>query len=600
LEPRAPLPVASLVLSPVPPSIWEGHTLQLEATPLDTVGQPLEGREVTWESSDPEVATVARSGLLDARKPGRVVITATCEALVEQTAIDVAPVRVEELKIRPARRVVAVGHSLQMRVIVRGSDDSRLYDRPVTWSSDNPEILQVSPEGLMTAVAEGSVRVTARCDEQSGAAAVRVTAPGAPYLIGRFWWAAPAAKLALMVLWLAIRPSEPRSGAENDQAAAAQSETVQNGAPAGVSQLDSAGDTGDRVLAEAALRRAAAAGDAALAAGAREADPTGFENLNGQLEQAEAELAAGNLVRALNLLDPLPQAFSDLAQLATTDREYQRLAATEARNSAQRQQNAASSAGAQQLRPTELARLNRLMRRAESALSAEDYQDARRRFLDVASAYQLLAQTVTRLARGEADDARQRALQQRQSAMEVGAAERTPDQLAAIDADRDRAQSLLGNGSYMDAWSRYERVESEYRQLAADVTAAVAREAAEAEEALDPRPPEEVLAGMIERFRQLFEQADLSGMGEELYRGRVPSDDERLLQTFFGRAEEMQVELEQPAIRIVGSSATADVKVRLDFRNRRTGERFTGVPYEFQLTFALDSSSWFLERVESR
>jgi hypothetical protein len=493
---------------------------------------------------------------------------------------------------------MAVGHSVQLRAVIRGSDDSLLHDRPVTWSSEDPEVLEVSAEGLMTAVAEGSARVTAECEEQSGAAAVRVTAPGAPYLVGRFWWTAPAAAMALVVVWLAIRPGGPSPGAENDQPVPVQSEAVQVGGQPESSQLGPAQGTSDRVLAEAALRRAAAARDSAAAAGAQEADPAGFENLSGQLEAAEAELAAGDLFRALTLLDPLPQAFSDLAQVATTDREYRRLAATEARDTAQRRQNAAAAAGAQQLRPTEVTRLSRLMRGAESALAAGDYVEARRRFLNVAAEYRLLAQTVTRVARRSAEEARQRAVLQRENAAGVGAAERTPDRLTAIDADRDRAEALFGNGSYMDAWSLYERVELDYRQLAADVAAAVAREEAEAARAA--RPPEEILAGVIERFRQLFEQGDLSGMGEELYRGRVPSDDERLLQSFFGRAEEMQAEFEQPTIRVVGSSATADVRMRLDFRNRRTGERFTDVPYDLRLTFALDSSSWYLERVESR
>ncbi|MGD2154508.1 MAG: protein kinase, partial [Gemmatimonadales bacterium] len=315
LEPPTTQPVAALLLAPVPPAIWAGHTLQLEATPLDAGGQPLEGREVTWESSDPEVAVVARSGLLDARKPGRAVLTASCEGIFEQAAIDVVAVRVEQLRVRPSRRVMAVGHSVQLRAVIRGSDDSLLHDRPVTWSSEDPEVLEVSAEGLMTAVAEGSARVTAECEEQIGAAAVRVTAPGAPYLVGRFWWTAPAAAMALVVVWLAIRPGGPSPGAENDQPVPVQSEAVQVGGQPESSQLGPAQGTSDRVLAEAALRRAAAARDSAAAAGAQEADPAGFENLSGQLEAAEAELAAGDLFRALTLLDPLPQAFSDLAQV---------------------------------------------------------------------------------------------------------------------------------------------------------------------------------------------------------------------------------------------------------------------------------------------
>ncbi|UCC71425.1 MAG: protein kinase [Gemmatimonadota bacterium] len=583
LVPEAPAPVDSLLLAPVPPSIWEGHTLQLQATPLDAAGQPLAGREVTWQSSDPEVASVSESGLLEAREPGSAAITATCEDRVETVAIEVAPIRAEAVRVRPSRRVMAVGHSVQMRAIVRGSDGSRLHDRPVGWASGDSEIADVSPEGLVTAVAEGSVQVTAVCEEESAAAAVKVTAPGVPYLVGRFWWTAPAAAVALLALWLAVRPSglipEP---APFPPPAPVREDTTR----------PPPGPENEEALAEAARRQAVEARDAAVAAGAAGTDPTGFENLSRQLQEAEAELAAGNPFRALTLLEPLPQAFNDLAEVARNERENLRSAATAERTSASQQRSAANSAGAEQLRPTELARLNSLMRGAESAYSAGRYQDAQTRFSELVTAYRQLAQTCAQLARSEAEAARLGAAQQRQSALDAGAAERRPNQLAAIDADRDRAQSLIGYRRYLDAWRFYEAVEAAYRQLAADVAA---------EPDPEPQPlPEEVLADMIERFRQLFEEANLAAMAEELYRGRVPSDDERLLQTFFGRAEQMQAELARPNIRVEDSSATADIRMSLDFRLRRTGEQYTDVRYEFRLTFARGSAGWRLQKLESR
>lgn len=53
-----------------------GETVQLSASVLDQKGQPVAGAEVTWQSSDEQVATVNAQGLVTAVKNGTAVITA--------------------------------------------------------------------------------------------------------------------------------------------------------------------------------------------------------------------------------------------------------------------------------------------------------------------------------------------------------------------------------------------------------------------------------------------------------------------------------------------------------------------------------------------
>src|SRR2546426_5591188 len=75
----APLPVATVTVSPAAPSVLVGGTAQLTATPQDASGYPLSGRTVSWASSAPAVAPGGSSGLVTGMAAGTATITATSE-----------------------------------------------------------------------------------------------------------------------------------------------------------------------------------------------------------------------------------------------------------------------------------------------------------------------------------------------------------------------------------------------------------------------------------------------------------------------------------------------------------------------------------------
>ena len=71
--------VASVTVSPAGDTIGAGETRQLAATPRDSAGAPLDGREITWSTADSTRATVSPSGLVTGVDSGAVTITATSE-----------------------------------------------------------------------------------------------------------------------------------------------------------------------------------------------------------------------------------------------------------------------------------------------------------------------------------------------------------------------------------------------------------------------------------------------------------------------------------------------------------------------------------------
>jgi outer membrane protein assembly factor BamB len=75
-----PDPVATLTLQGVPTDIvLAGATVQLGATPVSASGATLSNRTVTWQSSDPSIATVGATGTVSVVGAGSVTITASAE-----------------------------------------------------------------------------------------------------------------------------------------------------------------------------------------------------------------------------------------------------------------------------------------------------------------------------------------------------------------------------------------------------------------------------------------------------------------------------------------------------------------------------------------
>jgi hypothetical protein len=82
---------------------------------------------------------------------------------------------VASLAVTPDSVTLRVGESAQLSATARDASGSALTGRPVTWTSDDPEIASVSPAGLVTALSSGTASVTARTEGASASVDVSVT-----------------------------------------------------------------------------------------------------------------------------------------------------------------------------------------------------------------------------------------------------------------------------------------------------------------------------------------------------------------------------------------------------------------------------------------
>jgi len=118
--------VASVDVIPSSVNLVVGGTLQLEAVVRDAEGNVLEGRFVTWSSSDSQVAAVDDDGVVTASAPGRAVITATSEGKQGTTAVVV--IGVQQVAIWPASVTIEPGVRVQFYAAVLWSDGEAVCD----------------------------------------------------------------------------------------------------------------------------------------------------------------------------------------------------------------------------------------------------------------------------------------------------------------------------------------------------------------------------------------------------------------------------------------------------------------------------------------
>ena len=161
------VPVESITLDYTSLTINKGQSTTLNATvyPYNATD-----KTVTWESSNPSVASVDQAGSVMAKSGGRATITAkagnhsaTCNVTVN------VPVEAVDLGGQ-AYKLLYVGDTFRLVATVYPEDAT---DKTVTWSSSNPSVASVS-EGLITALSEGNTVITAKVGDKTASCEIRV------------------------------------------------------------------------------------------------------------------------------------------------------------------------------------------------------------------------------------------------------------------------------------------------------------------------------------------------------------------------------------------------------------------------------------------
>ena len=159
-----PVLVTGIELSEVPEFVQIAETYTIKATvrPADA-----ENQKVNWKSSDETVATIDQNGKITALAVGEVTIYATTDddpQILVSTNFFVIPIQVSDIKFVDAPESLVMGETCTLKTVVMPADAE---NQKLAWESSDETIATVK-DGVVTALAVGSVIITAKATDGSG------------------------------------------------------------------------------------------------------------------------------------------------------------------------------------------------------------------------------------------------------------------------------------------------------------------------------------------------------------------------------------------------------------------------------------------------
>lgn len=167
--------VASVQVSPDTLTLLAvgGHR-RVQATPRTAAGAALQGRIVTWTSSNVTVAVVDASGNVTGLQPGRAWITATVDGTSARARVDVLPLTVDSIAFASPWVQIQWGTARYHGVHLYAADGRPLHDRAITWSTSDSSVATVDATGRITAIAGGRAWISATSEGRTARAEVIV------------------------------------------------------------------------------------------------------------------------------------------------------------------------------------------------------------------------------------------------------------------------------------------------------------------------------------------------------------------------------------------------------------------------------------------
>ena len=165
----------SIVIEPSMATLMSlGETIQLSASVLDHNGQPVANANVEWSTSDEAVAAVSGQGLVTAVANGSATITARSGSASASVPVSVMQ-SAGSIVIEPSSTtLMSLGETVQLIASVLDGNGQQVSGAVVEWSSSDASVATVSAQGLVTAVGNGSVTITARSGNASASIPVSV------------------------------------------------------------------------------------------------------------------------------------------------------------------------------------------------------------------------------------------------------------------------------------------------------------------------------------------------------------------------------------------------------------------------------------------
>jgi trimeric autotransporter adhesin len=165
--------VRTVVISPRTGFLRLAVPRQLSAQLLDSLGQSVTGRVVTWTSLTPTIASINSNGRATGIALGTARFTASVDNAVDTVQFTVTRIPVGEVTVTPSQTSVIQGKTVTLTAVVKDSVGEEVTDRTIAWQTSNATVATVIG-GVVTGVSTGSATITATSENRSDNASVTV------------------------------------------------------------------------------------------------------------------------------------------------------------------------------------------------------------------------------------------------------------------------------------------------------------------------------------------------------------------------------------------------------------------------------------------
>ncbi len=171
-------PVASLTIVGDSVRVLErGESAHFIAVPRAANGSDLNGVIPSWTTSNESIVWVSDTGGIVAQRGGSAVITATAEG--RTAAVRVLVPEIEFIDVLPKASSLAIGEELQAEAVIHTEGGTRVL--PLSWASENEDILAVSASGRVTALRAGIAVIRASAEGVDGRLMIQVQGERRPF-----------------------------------------------------------------------------------------------------------------------------------------------------------------------------------------------------------------------------------------------------------------------------------------------------------------------------------------------------------------------------------------------------------------------------------
>ena len=173
--------VESIRLDKTSAAVTEGGTLTLTAT---VIPDNATDRTVSWAVSPADVAEITTNGAtctVNIKAAGSAVVTASAQGCTASCTITATEKPVEVVSVTLSSETLDLTEEDTARLTATVLPENAT-DRTVTWTSSNPNTATVA-DGVVTAVGEGTARITAQAGNKTASCTVNVAAKKVYYSI---------------------------------------------------------------------------------------------------------------------------------------------------------------------------------------------------------------------------------------------------------------------------------------------------------------------------------------------------------------------------------------------------------------------------------